>query len=161
MIREKAEEKALATEWHGISRKKAEAKNFYRKDAKYAKKQQKSLDCLSSFALFASSRWECFYAYEWRDVNAWLSDYPGLRSASTPGYLISPLRGLRAAFIFQLSPHSRGWRKRGASSTLRQAQGPSNESAVQSLKVQMERLQWGFPIATALSSNTLTSINRK
>ena len=25
----------------------------------------------------------------------------------------------------------------------------------------MERLQWGFPIATALSSNTLTSINRK
>jgi hypothetical protein len=32
------------------------AKNFYRKDAKNAKKQQKSLDFLSSFAPFASSR---------------------------------------------------------------------------------------------------------
>jgi hypothetical protein len=36
-----------------------------------------------------------------------------------------------------------------------------DKSAVQSLKVQMERLQWGFPIATALSSNTPASINRK
>ena len=34
-------------------------------------------------------------------------DYPGLRSASTPGYLISPLRGLRAAFIFQSFPRMR------------------------------------------------------
>ena len=31
----------------------------------------------------------------------------------------------------------------------------------QNLKVQMEWLQWGFPMATALSSNTLASINRK
>jgi hypothetical protein len=36
-----------------------------------------------------------------------------------------------------------------------------DKSAVQSLKVQMERLQWGFPIATALSLNTPASINRK
>jgi len=28
-------------------------------------------------------------------------------------------------------------------------------------KVQMEWLQWGFPMATALSSNMLASINRK
>jgi hypothetical protein len=35
------------------------------------------------------------------------------------------------------------------------------KSLVQSLKVQMERLQWGFPIATALSLNTTASINRK
>jgi hypothetical protein len=38
------------------------AKNLYRKDAKYAKKHQTSSDFLSSFALFASSRWECFYS---------------------------------------------------------------------------------------------------
>ena len=36
------------------------AKNFYRKDAKDAKKQQTSLDFLFYFALFASSRWKCF-----------------------------------------------------------------------------------------------------
>ena len=59
----------LATDEHG-----RKAKNFYREDAKYAKKQQKRLDFLSSFALFASSRWECFYAYEWREVYAWLSE---------------------------------------------------------------------------------------
>ena len=41
----------LATDEHG-----RKAKNFYREDAKYAKKQQKRLDFLSSFALFASSR---------------------------------------------------------------------------------------------------------
>ena len=34
-------------------------------------------------------------------------EYPGLRSASTPGYLISPLRGLRAAFIFPSFPRRR------------------------------------------------------
>jgi len=32
---------------------------------------------------------------------------------------------------------------------------------MQNLKVQMEQLQWGFPIATPLSLNNPTSINRK
>jgi hypothetical protein len=32
---------------------------------------------------------------------------------------------------------------------------------VQDLKVQMEELQWGFPIATTLSLNKLISINGK
>ena len=32
---------------------------------------------------------------------------------------------------------------------------------VQDLKVQMEELQWGFPIATPLSLNKLTQINGK
>jgi hypothetical protein len=36
-----------------------------------------------------------------------------------------------------------------------------DKSAVQSLKVQMERLQWGFPIATALSLIRPSSINEK
>jgi len=38
---------------------------------------------------------------------------------------------------------------------LRQAQGPVEQ------KVQMEELQWGFPIATPLSLNKPTSINGK
>ena len=36
-----------------------------------------------------------------------------------------------------------------------------DESAGQYLKVQMEELQWGFPIATTLSLNKLTQINGK
>ena len=43
---------------------------------------------------------------------------------------------------------------------LRQAQGPFSFSTVEQ-KVQMEELQWGFPIATPLSLNKLTSINGK
>ena len=34
-----------------------------------------------------------------------------------------------------------------------------DENPVQNQKVRMERLQWGFPIATALSLNRPTSIN--
>ena len=39
--------------------KKSISQEFYRQDAKYAKKHQTSPDFLSSFAIFASSRWEC------------------------------------------------------------------------------------------------------
>ena len=85
--------------------------------------------------------------------------YPGLRSASTPGYLISPLRGLRATFIFPAFARMTKARCKFDPST---SSGTGRRKRIfQSLKVQMERLQWGFPIATALSLNTPASINRK
>ena len=38
---------------HGKTRKKTEAKNFYRKDAKYAKKEKQCLMLLSALSVFA------------------------------------------------------------------------------------------------------------
>ena len=48
-----AQAEELATDEHGKTRKQTEAKNFYRKDAKYAKKEKQCLMLLSALRVFA------------------------------------------------------------------------------------------------------------
>ena len=71
--------------------KTAKAKNFYRKDAKDAKKQQPSLDFLFYFAPFESSRWKClipflFRVYPWQMLSRWFLIFIGNRAKAKNFY---------------------------------------------------------------------------
>ncbi|MFZ4611682.1 MAG: hypothetical protein ACOYNM_17830, partial [Gemmataceae bacterium] len=60
----------FATDEHGKTRKQTEAKNFYRKDAKYAKKEKQCLMLLSALRVFAVRMVLCIRTFTARMTKA-------------------------------------------------------------------------------------------